>query len=180
MNNSFTQKAQHYLNESYRLTEELDAEIQYSALLEAVLEELVGTENFLALMELSSDLKGRYIQAALDGVDFSNSRLKTLSGEKADARLSWAYNNGERKRLMQPRQPGDTGNWEALFAEQEAAKNKRDAAAAAEVKIGEEEKLQHHILGRRTKGLRPATLPRAEFIDTRHTHLNGPRWIRKS
>ena len=37
MNNSFTQKAQYYLNESNRLTEELNAEIEYSAVLEAVL-----------------------------------------------------------------------------------------------------------------------------------------------
>ena len=51
MNNSFTQKAQYYLNESNRLTEELDTQIQYSAVLEAVLEELVGTENFLKIME---------------------------------------------------------------------------------------------------------------------------------
>ena len=52
MNNSFTQKAQHYLNESYRLTKELDTQIQYSGILEAVLEELVGTEDFLEIMEI--------------------------------------------------------------------------------------------------------------------------------
>ena len=58
MNNSFTQKAQHYLNESYRLTEELDSQIEYSGILEAVLEELVGTEDFLEIMEYYLPRKG--------------------------------------------------------------------------------------------------------------------------
>lgn len=51
MNNPLSQKAQYYLNESDRLSEELNSEVEYSAVLEAVLEELVGTENFLKIME---------------------------------------------------------------------------------------------------------------------------------
>jgi hypothetical protein len=50
MNNPLAQQAQYYLNESSRLSEELNTEIEYSAVLEAVLEELVGTENFLKLI----------------------------------------------------------------------------------------------------------------------------------
>ena len=52
MNNPLAQRAQYYLNESDRLSEELNSEVEYSAVLEAVLEELVGTENFLKIMEL--------------------------------------------------------------------------------------------------------------------------------
>ena len=58
MNNPLLEKAQYYLNESNRLTEELDTQIQYSAVLEGVLEELVGTENFLAIMEVYSNPGG--------------------------------------------------------------------------------------------------------------------------
>jgi len=54
MNNPLAQQAQYYLNESSRLSEELNTEIEYSAVLEAVLEELVGTENFLKIMEVYS------------------------------------------------------------------------------------------------------------------------------
>jgi len=52
MNNPLVQRAQYYLNESHRLTEELNTEIEYSAVLEAVLEELIGTEDFLKIMEV--------------------------------------------------------------------------------------------------------------------------------
>jgi hypothetical protein len=55
MNNPLAQQAQYYLNESSRLSEELNTEIEYSAVLEAVLEELVGTEDFLKIMEVYSN-----------------------------------------------------------------------------------------------------------------------------
>lgn len=55
MNNPLAQQAQYYLNESDRLSEELNSEVEYSAVLEAVLEELVGTENFLKIMEVYSN-----------------------------------------------------------------------------------------------------------------------------
>ena len=55
MNNPLVEKAKYYLNESNRLSEELNTEIEYSAVLEAVLEELVGTEDFLAIMEVYSN-----------------------------------------------------------------------------------------------------------------------------
>lgn len=58
MNNPLLEKAQYYLNESSRLTEELDTQIEYSAVLEGVLEELIGTENFLAIMEVYSNPGG--------------------------------------------------------------------------------------------------------------------------
>ena len=51
MNNPLSQKAQYYLNESSRLSEELNSQVEYSTVLEGVLEELVGTENFLKIME---------------------------------------------------------------------------------------------------------------------------------
>lgn len=54
MNNPLAQQAQYYLNESSRLSEELNTEIEYSAVLEAVLEELVGTEDFFKIMEVYS------------------------------------------------------------------------------------------------------------------------------
>jgi len=54
MNNPLAQRAQYYLNESSRLSEELNLQVEYSAVLEAVLEELVGTEDFLKIMEVYS------------------------------------------------------------------------------------------------------------------------------
>jgi len=55
MNNPLLEKAKYYLNESNRLSEELNSQVEYSAVLEAVLEELVGTEDFLAIMEVYSN-----------------------------------------------------------------------------------------------------------------------------
>jgi hypothetical protein len=51
MNIPLAQKAQYYLNESNRLTEELAAHQEYSRLLEAVLEELLTEEQILQLRE---------------------------------------------------------------------------------------------------------------------------------
>ena len=47
MNNPLVQRAQYYLNESDRLTEELNTQIEYSRLLEAVLEEILTEEEIL-------------------------------------------------------------------------------------------------------------------------------------
>jgi len=51
MNNPLVQRAQYYLNESNRLTEELGTQIEYSRLLEAVLEEILTEEEILELRE---------------------------------------------------------------------------------------------------------------------------------
>jgi hypothetical protein len=51
MNNPLAQKAQYYLNESHRLSEELKNEETYSELLENVLFELLGEEQFAQLIE---------------------------------------------------------------------------------------------------------------------------------
>ena len=93
MNNPLAQKAQYYLNESSRLSEELNTEIEYSAVLEAVLEELVGTENFLKLItELSDathtsyrkkatkDLAERGLKARINGMQVGNAAATVAFG----------------------------------------------------------------------------------------------------
>jgi len=76
MNNPLAQRAQYYLNESDRLSEELNTEIEYSAVLEAVLEELVGTEIFLKIVE-------RYIPA--EGVSSTHRVVNGKRVERTDA-----------------------------------------------------------------------------------------------
>jgi len=51
MNNPLAQKYNYYLNESHRLNEELKTEESYSELLENVLFELLGEEDFTELFE---------------------------------------------------------------------------------------------------------------------------------
>ena len=51
MNNPLVQKAQYYLNEAHRLNEELKNETEYSELLENILVELIGEEEFYGLFE---------------------------------------------------------------------------------------------------------------------------------
>lgn len=51
MNNPLAQKYNYYLNESHRLNEELKSEEAYSELLENVLFELLGEEDFTKLFE---------------------------------------------------------------------------------------------------------------------------------
>ena len=51
MNNPLAQKYQYYINESNRLSEELQNEVEYSELLENVLFELLGEEDFTKLFE---------------------------------------------------------------------------------------------------------------------------------
>ena len=64
MINPLTQKYQYYLNESHRLNEELKSEETYSELLENVIFELLGKEDFTELFEyvmkgtLTHDEKG--------------------------------------------------------------------------------------------------------------------------
>ena len=64
MINPLTQKFQYYLNESHRLNEELKSEEAYSEILENVLFELLGEEDFTKLFEyvmkgtLTHDEKG--------------------------------------------------------------------------------------------------------------------------
>ena len=62
MNNPLAQKYNYYLNESNRLNEELKSEEAYSELLENVLFELLGEEDFTKLFEAIGDHKiGSYI-----------------------------------------------------------------------------------------------------------------------
>jgi hypothetical protein len=51
MNNPLAQKYNYYLNESHRLSEELQNETDYSELLENILVELIGEEAFYGLFE---------------------------------------------------------------------------------------------------------------------------------
>ena len=51
MNNPLAQKYNYYLNESHRLSEELQNETEYSELLENILVELIGEEAFYGLFE---------------------------------------------------------------------------------------------------------------------------------
>jgi len=51
MNNPLAQKYNYYLNESNRLSEELQNETEYSELLENILVELIGEEAFYGLFE---------------------------------------------------------------------------------------------------------------------------------
>ena len=147
MNNSFTQKAQYYLNESNRLTEELDTQIQYSAVLEAVLEELVGTENFLAMIESSPELKKRYTKAALQDINKRTGTLEKLSNDKAGSIGDWhrAHQRAHRA-LALP----------TLDAHDVAAKD-RAAQERKFIEISGEEAKQQHKLRRRTKGIDRAT-----------------------
>ena len=55
MNNPLAQKYNYYLNESHRLNEELKSEEAYSELLENVLFELLGEEDFTKLFEYVMD-----------------------------------------------------------------------------------------------------------------------------
>ena len=65
MNNPLVQRAQYYLNESNRLTEELGTQIEYSRLLEAVLEEILTEEQILQLRE---KILGNLVKAAGRGL----------------------------------------------------------------------------------------------------------------
>ena len=70
MNNPLAQKYQYYINESNRLSEELQNEVEYSELLENVLFELLGEEDFTKLFEyvmkgsLTHDEKGNPLSPA--------------------------------------------------------------------------------------------------------------------
>ena len=147
MNNSFTQKAQYYLNESNRLTEELDTQIQYSAVLEAVLEELVGTENFLAMIESSPELKKRYTKAALQNINKRTGTLEKLSNDKAGSIGDWhrAHQRAHRA-LALP----------TLDAYNVAEKDRDDEKRRFKEIIAKEATEKHKI-ERRTRGIGRAT-----------------------
>jgi len=80
MNNPLAQKYNYYLNESHRLSEELQNETEYSELLENILVELIGEEAFYGLFEdmaqtperaIETDkqkrnLKNKYMRASAD------------------------------------------------------------------------------------------------------------------
>lgn len=69
MNNPLAQKYNYYLNESYRLSEELKSEESYSELLENVLFDILGEEDFTKLFEVvtqgtvTNDEKGNALSA---------------------------------------------------------------------------------------------------------------------
>ena len=147
MNNSFTQKAQYYLNESNRLTEELDNQIEYSDVLEAVLEELVGTENFLAMIESSPELKKRYTKAALQDINKRTGTLEKLSNAKAGSIGDWhrAHQRAHRA-LALP----------TLDAHNVAA-NDRASEERKFIEISGKEATEKHKIERRTQGIDRAT-----------------------
>ena len=62
MNNPLAQKYNYYLNESHRLSEELQNETDYSELLENILVELIGEEAFYGLFEDMAQTKERATQ----------------------------------------------------------------------------------------------------------------------
>jgi hypothetical protein len=80
MNNPLAQKYNYYLNESHRLSEELQNETEYSELLENILVELIGEEAFYGLFEdmaqtkeradetkhQARNLKNKYMRASAD------------------------------------------------------------------------------------------------------------------
>jgi len=79
MNNPLAQKYNYYLNESHRLSEELQNETEYSELLENILVELIGEEAFYGLFEdlqtperatetkqQKRNLRNKYMRASAD------------------------------------------------------------------------------------------------------------------
>jgi hypothetical protein len=85
MNNPLAQKYNYYLNESHRLSEELQNETEYSELLENILVELIGEEAFYGLFE---DLQTK---ERADEV----SRLKRAAKIKADRDNAKSYEEAE-------------------------------------------------------------------------------------
>jgi len=75
MNNPLAQKYNYYLNESHRLNEELKTEESYSELLENVLFELLGEEDFTKLFE--------YV---MQGTVTQDEKVKPLSKERSERR----------------------------------------------------------------------------------------------
>jgi hypothetical protein len=95
MNNPLAQKAQYYLNESNRLNEELQAEEAYSELLENVLFELLGEEDFTKLFEYV--MKGNVTHDQKDNLlskERSDRRAKRI-GQIAQIGRDAAKNNDE-------------------------------------------------------------------------------------
>lgn len=76
MNNPLAQKYSYYLNESHRLSEELQNEVEYSELLENILVELIGEEAFYGLFEdLQTPAREKEMKNKL-----KTSQKKVLSG----------------------------------------------------------------------------------------------------
>lgn len=76
MNNPLAQKYSYYLNESHRLSEELQNEVEYSELLENILVELIGEEAFYELFEdLQTPAREKEMKNKL-----KTSQKKVLSG----------------------------------------------------------------------------------------------------
>jgi len=69
MNNPLAQKYNYYLNESHRLSEELQNETEYSELLENILVELIGEEAFYGLFEDMAQTKARKKQTTQQAKD---------------------------------------------------------------------------------------------------------------
>jgi len=85
MNNPLAQKYNYYLNESHRLSEELQNETEYSELLENILVELIGEEAFYGLFEdLQTPERAREMKKNIKGL--------TAKANRDSAR---AYEEGE-------------------------------------------------------------------------------------
>jgi len=76
MNNPLAQKYNYYLNESHRLSEELQNETEYSELLENILVELIGEEAFYGLFEDMAQTKARATQTTQQAKDLRNKYMR--------------------------------------------------------------------------------------------------------
>ena len=106
MNNPLAQKYNYYLNESNRLSEELQNETEYSELLENILIELIGEEAFYGLFEdlqtperkkettqQANNLKNKYMRASAnawregemgsaDSADAAHKKAARIAGQE--------------------------------------------------------------------------------------------------
>jgi len=97
MNNPLVQKYNYYLNESYRLSEELKTEESYSELLENVLFELLGEEDFTKLFE--------YVMKGSATEDEKGNPLSKERSERRRKRIGQIVDIG--RKAAQDRRPGD-------------------------------------------------------------------------
>jgi hypothetical protein len=76
MNNPLAQKYNYYLNESHRLSEELQNETEYSELLENILVELIGEEAFYGLFEDMAQTKERATETTQKARNLKNKYMR--------------------------------------------------------------------------------------------------------
>ena len=95
MNNPLAQKYNYYLNESNRLSEELQNEVEYSELLENILVELIGEEAFYRLFEdVQTPERARQLQKII------KARAETAKNHDDDAADSAFYDTDDNESLV--------------------------------------------------------------------------------